>query len=69
MLVTADLNPEARQRCYAMGADQVFLKPFDPDKLVDTIAQLLAEHGASAAVEETIPVGQGTRAEKVRTGT
>ncbi len=68
VLVTADLNPEARQRCYAMGADQVFLKPFDPDKLVDTIGQLLAEHVATVAVDETIPIGQHVPAEKARTG-
>jgi CheY-like chemotaxis protein len=62
VLVTADLNPEARQRCYAMGATQVFLKPFDPDLLVDSIGKLLAASTQHATREENVPVSGAVRA-------
>lgn len=48
ILVTASLSPEARAHCFALGADQVVLKPFDPDALVDLLAKTLNKARASA---------------------
>jgi len=62
VLVTADLDPAARQHCYALGATRVFLKPFDPDVLVDTIGKLLVgtQHAAGGTQRARIS-GAGMR--------
>lgn len=62
VLVTADLDPEAQQRCYAMGATRVFLKPFDPDLLVEAIENLLVARVRHAVEERTMPVARAVEA-------
>jgi CheY-like chemotaxis protein len=42
VLITATADTDLQQRCYAMGVDQLLLKPFDPDRMVQMVTELLA---------------------------
>jgi diguanylate cyclase (GGDEF)-like protein len=49
VVVTARGGPEARQDCYALGADAFVEKPFDPDELAADVAVRLERAAASRA--------------------
>ncbi|WP_300528849.1 ATP-binding protein [Maricaulis sp.] len=40
---TADAFPETRERCFALGFDEVLTKPIDPNVLGDTLQRFVAE--------------------------
>lgn len=44
VMLTALDSDECRQRGFAAGADAYFVKPFDPDEVVDTLRVLMDEH-------------------------
>ena len=41
IILTAMDSAECRQRGFAIGADAYFVKPFDPDEVVNTLHRLL----------------------------
>lgn len=43
VLITATADSDVKQKSYSLGADQLLLKPFDPERLIDTVCGLLAE--------------------------
>jgi diguanylate cyclase (GGDEF)-like protein len=56
VVVTARGGPEARQDCYALGADAFVEKPFDPDDLVADIRVRLARAARARAAALIDPV-------------
>jgi CheY-like chemotaxis protein len=46
IVVTADIAPDLRDRCLALGADEVMFKPVAMDSLFDAIGRMLAKPGA-----------------------
>jgi diguanylate cyclase (GGDEF)-like protein len=56
VVVTARGGPEARQDCYALGADSFVEKPFDPEELVADVAVRLERAAAARASTLTDPL-------------
>lgn len=49
IMLTAMDSPECRQKGIEAGADGYFIKPFDPDEVVENLQALLIESGKTRA--------------------
>lgn len=59
--VTADLTAEDDQKCAHAGIDEVIIKPYSPDELMDKLIRLLNEkvRPADQPIAAAVPQGQG----------